>query len=233
MKLSGCAALAATLSVIVSTTNVAEAAFVLYLDDQSTIGIDQIITDDALAGVSTSVGNTTSADAYSGLGTLTYQGSAGNFNVNVTTGISKPELPGGVMDLNSITVSSTSGGTLLIALTDTDFATGYPGYQANYGGTTSGTVSFDFRFDNANAEFGGSSLFSTGDISSSSYSDSVLSAIPDVSPYSLSIFATITHGSGSQNTSFNAELRPVPLPAAIWLFGSGIIGLAGLARRIR
>ena len=92
---------------------------------------------------------------------------------------------------------------------------------------------FDFRFDNANAEFGGSSLFSTGDISSSSYSDSVLSAIPDVSPYSLSIFATITHGSGSQNTSFNAELRPVPLPAAIWLFGSGIIGLAGLARRIR
>ena len=28
-----------------------------------------------------------------------------------------------------------------------------------------------------------------------------------------------------------AALSPVPVPAAIWLFGSGLIGLIGLARR--
>jgi len=28
-----------------------------------------------------------------------------------------------------------------------------------------------------------------------------------------------------------AELSPVPVPSAIWLFGSGLIGLAGMARR--
>ncbi len=29
----------------------------------------------------------------------------------------------------------------------------------------------------------------------------------------------------------NVQLTPVPLPAAAWLFGSGLVGLAGLARR--
>lgn len=30
---------------------------------------------------------------------------------------------------------------------------------------------------------------------------------------------------------FTLELTPVPIPAAVWLFGSGVIGLIGLARR--
>ena len=29
------------------------------------------------------------------------------------------------------------------------------------------------------------------------------------------------------------ELNPVPVPAAVWLFGSGLIALVGLARRKR
>jgi hypothetical protein len=34
------------------------------------------------------------------------------------------------------------------------------------------------------------------------------------------------------NTSnLNVALEPVPVPAAVWLFGSGLIGLVGLARR--
>jgi hypothetical protein len=36
------------------------------------------------------------------------------------------------------------------------------------------------------------------------------------------------------NANFNANMspvEPVPIPAAVWLFGSGLLGLAGLARR--
>jgi len=33
------------------------------------------------------------------------------------------------------------------------------------------------------------------------------------------------------NTYAGATINPVPVPAALWLFGSGILGLAGMARR--
>lgn len=34
-----------------------------------------------------------------------------------------------------------------------------------------------------------------------------------------------------QNIGFTAELSQIPLPAAVWLFGSGLMGLIGVARR--
>ena len=33
------------------------------------------------------------------------------------------------------------------------------------------------------------------------------------------------------NTSYGITVTAVPVPAAVWLFGSGLIGLAGIARR--
>ena len=33
------------------------------------------------------------------------------------------------------------------------------------------------------------------------------------------------------NVSISADVNPVPVPAAVWLFGSGLIGLIGIARR--
>jgi hypothetical protein len=38
-------------------------------------------------------------------------------------------------------------------------------------------------------------------------------------------------GSGNSLTVTSVNSSVVPIPAAVWLFGSGLIGLIGLARR--
>ncbi len=61
-------------------------------------------------------------------------------------------------------------------------------------------------------------------------------------PFSLSLSGTLKWGPEVTNAFFHSSdigksmgtftfVSPVPLPAAAWLFGSGVIGLAGLARR--
>jgi len=37
--------------------------------------------------------------------------------------------------------------------------------------------------------------------------------------------------SGTMNVTLGGTLTPVPVPASLWLFGSGLVGLAGIARR--
>lgn len=37
--------------------------------------------------------------------------------------------------------------------------------------------------------------------------------------------------SGTAQVSLAGSVTPVPVPAAVWLFGSGLLGLAGIARR--
>ena len=42
---------------------------------------------------------------------------------------------------------------------------------------------------------------------------------------------TSDYGSSVQTGSFLVQTSPVPVPAAVWLFGFGLIGLIGVARR--
>ena len=51
-----------------------------------------------------------------------------------------------------------------------------------------------------------------------------------ISPTSLTeLFET----GGTKETSFSGSISAVPVPAAVWLFGSGLLGMAGIARRQR
>lgn len=55
----------------------------------------------------------------------------------------------------------------------------------------------------------------------------------DKSSFAGTLQGTDTSGSGiSRNTTLiNWQIQAVPVPAAAWLFGSGLIGLAGISRR--
>ena len=237
MNLSRIAAFTAGIAVSISTANVAQAAFVLTIDDIGTVGTtDVIISDGLVAGAMTDSGLITTADDGAiADGAITFNGAVGSFVVNIVTGVSDPLIGPGQLDLNSINVSGGSG-TLTIGLTDTGYTGAVPAYTANFGGTTSLTgssVDFNFLHDAANTEFGGASFFDPAPVSVGSFSGSDTAVVGAGSPYSLTILAEVDHTSSGQISSFDAHLVPIPVPAAVWLFGSGLLGLVGIARRRR
>ena len=208
-----------------ATAPASQAALVMSLDDPNDDEPATIIYDlsgDDLNGVE---------------GVITFSGSVGAFNVNVTTGVSKPVIGPSKLDLNSIDVSG-SAGTLNVMISDTDF-TELPAstLTASYGGTTHGDVDFTFLFDSNNTEFGGTE-FASGQFQSSvgnhAFSDDLFSSVffEEGNPFSLTIAAQIYHSDGGQVTSFDAvtEPSPVPLPASVVLLGSALAGLFGFRK---
>ena len=94
-------------------------------------------------------------DASDVVGSIQFVGSYGTFDINVTTGNSKPLRPTSPtmahLDLATLNLSTTSGGTLIITLADTDFTT--PSAVANpltltseIGGTLTGSAGSSVTF---------------------------------------------------------------------------------------
>ena len=235
MKVPHFTALAAGLGLGILSVSAAQAAFVMTIDDTSTAGVDVIVSDGLGVGATTDSGlvTTVSDGGIAPDGLIFFNGGVGSFNVNVVTGVSDPVIGPGQMDLNSINVTG-GAGNLVIGLTDTGYTGAVPSYTANYGGTTSASVDLNFIHDAGNSEFGGSSFYDPAADSAGAFSGSSSSAVAAGSPYSLTIFAALNHTAAGQITSFDAHLVPVtavPVPTAVWLFGSGLLGLAGIARR--
>jgi hypothetical protein len=169
-------------------------------------------------------------DANSEAGVVTYIGAVGIFNLNVTTGVTKPALGSATLpdlDLNSVDLNSSGAGTLKILFTDDNFGPYTGGFLFNVGGTTNNnTVGFKAYVDSVQivdlGTFGGSG--SQAFSGSGSGGNGVY-----LNPFTLTTEATITT-TGRSNVSFDAELV-TPEPSTIMLLGSGLIGAAIYARR--
>ena len=173
-------------------------------------------------------------------GSVVYVGSIGNFSLNVAGGASYPLLGSAFaphLDLASLNISSVTGGTLTIKLTDTGFINSNPGgfnLASAIGGGTSGTIKFATYFDQGNTPFATTHLIADlGTLSSYSFAGGSNNQINPSGPYSLTLMGTIDHPAGGgygQASSFNATLK-VPEPATAFLLLGGLLICGVIVRR--
>jgi hypothetical protein len=206
----------------VLTASPAQAALILRL----TSGTDSVSVTDGGVG-----------DVNPSHGAITFIGSVGSFLLNVTFGSSTNTSNSASMELNSVSVSSTAGGTLLIELTDTDFlGTGDGTLRGNVGGTigTDGSAQFWAYKCEDNVEFCTSDIsLHLGPLGPGAFSGSDSTSHGPLDPYSMTLVAELTHGPGTVVSSFDFEVRNVPEPAIMALFGLGLGALAWAGRRRR
>ncbi len=159
-------------------------------------------------------------DLNPGVGVITFLGAVGNWNINVTTGISGPSS----MDLNSIDATAIfpNAGALVIDLSDTK--TVYTGFKNSVGGTLGGgSANFSTYFN------GG--LVTSQNFVPTAFSGTAFGAASGVGL--VEIIATLNpSATGPTTDSFNDSLCVPDGGLTVSLLGFAMVSVGYLRRRV-
>ena len=183
-------------------------------------------------GAITAVGTSgTSADFTGSYGTFTTVqiGGSGNSALDSQT----------ILDSQSITASSPTAGTLNVFVT-TQGNSWTTGAQAVINSFTTNLVTAGWSvteqtlYSPTNQQFLGTPLANVTFIAGDTTNQQTLTALLGAGPWSFTEEYTITAtGAGNVNNTIDARVSAVPLPGALSLFATGLLGLGLLGRKKR
>lgn len=225
MKFTKSILAAATASLLALAPLSSNATLILSLDDLSTAGVDVTLVDGAIGDLITQGG------------AVAFIGKSGTWSLNITSGIGVGNTSVWGLDLNTLSISSSSGGTLRLSLTQTDLTYGSGGgplvINSAIGGTTYGTVNYATYADDANTAFGTSTKLFSGSATSTggAFADGNTAEFSRSDPFSLTLTADIIHR-GAAATSFDFDAH-VPEPGTLALLSVALLGAGAASRRRR